>query len=406
MPWETTVRTVLRATGWAALRALPARRHVAVHGWPDSEGNSLETLRALCRRYPGDVVWLLNDEGYQPPAHVAADLTRVRRLRKDSSAGWRAAVTAEALFFTHGLYTAVQPPEDRLVVNLWHGDGPKKVRDTQLIRSTVAVAGTRLWGSARSERFDLPADAIAVVGNPRIDELLEPAPTAALEALDLDPDRPLVLWLPTYRSASGPRHREWDDAHALSEAGTVAGLVDAARDAGERLGVQVLLKPHPLDADRFDRLGIPVATSAQLDAAGVTLYQLLGHAAGVISDVSSVWTDFLSLDRPVAFYVPDLEEMKERRGFNVDHLERLLPGPRIVAPGDLTRFLAGVASADPSLRPSAFPGYAEIGPATAGGASDRLLDWLDDFQVRRGRRPLFVSAAAQEPGAVPASSQG
>ena len=157
----------MRATGWAAMRALPARRHVAVHVWPDSEGNSLEVLRALCRRYPGEVVWLLNDEQYQPPAHVAADLSRVRRMRKDSHAAWRAAVTAEAIFFTHGLYTAVPPPEDRLVVNLWHGDGPKSVRNTQLIRSTVAVAGTRLWGAARSERFDLPTDAVAIVGNPR-----------------------------------------------------------------------------------------------------------------------------------------------------------------------------------------------------------------------------------------------
>lgn len=396
----------MRATGWAAMRTLPSRRHVAVHGWPDSEGNSLEVLRALCRRYPGDVVWLLNDERYEPPAHVAADLGRVRRLRKDSRAGWRAAVTAEALFFTHGLYTAVNPPEDRLVVNLWHGDGPKAVRDTQLIRSTVAVAGTRLWGSARPERFDLPADAVAIVGNPRIDEMLDPAPEAAVKSLGLDPHRPLVLWLPTYRTASGPRNREWDDAEALSRTDSVHGLVDAAREAADRLGVQVLLKPHPLDADRFDSLGIPVATSADLDAAGVTLYQLLGRAAGVISDVSSVWTDFLSLDRPVAFYVPDLEEMKERRGFNVDDLEPLLPGPRIVSPGDLTAFLEGVASGDPAYLPSSFPGYAEIGPSPAGGASDRLLDWLDAFQVRRGRRPLFVRAGAQEPGGVAASSQG
>ena len=65
MPWDSTVRTAMRATGWAAMRTLPSRRHVAVHGWPDSEGNSLEVLRALCRRYPGDVVWLLNDEQAQ-----------------------------------------------------------------------------------------------------------------------------------------------------------------------------------------------------------------------------------------------------------------------------------------------------------------------------------------------------
>ena len=149
-----------------------------------------------------------------------------------------------------------------------------------------------------------------------------------------------------------------------------------------------------------------MATNADLDAAGTTLYQLLGHASAVISDVSSVWTDYLSLDRPVAFYVPDLEEMKERRGFNVDDLESLLPGPRIVAPADITAFLDGVAAGDPALAPSRFPGYEAIGPAAAGGASDRLLDWLDDFQARRGRRPLFVRSHPRGQRVVPASSQG
>jgi hypothetical protein len=35
-----------------------------VHGWPDDEGNAVEVLRALRRRYGGKVYWLLADIGY------------------------------------------------------------------------------------------------------------------------------------------------------------------------------------------------------------------------------------------------------------------------------------------------------------------------------------------------------
>jgi len=39
--------------------------------------------------------------------------------------------------------------------------------------------------------------------------------------------------------------------------------------------------------------------------AGVGLYALLGASSGLVTDYSSVWVDYLLLDRPLAFLVPD-----------------------------------------------------------------------------------------------------
>jgi CDP-glycerol glycerophosphotransferase len=145
---------VVLAYAWRAicrmlLHVLPPQPHVVVHGWPDDEGNAVEMVRALRRRYAGRVVWLLSDPTYPGPAHTSqemSDTTTIVRVRKGLLQGVLPALTAEATFFTHGLFTAVQPPADRLVVNLWHGDGPKLARDTHLIHSTV-VAGTTAPGS-------------------------------------------------------------------------------------------------------------------------------------------------------------------------------------------------------------------------------------------------------------------
>lgn len=374
------------------LCVLPAGRHAVVHGWPDDEGNAVEVLRALLRRYRGRVYWLLADSTYPGPAYAAAELAdhpRLVRVRKVSLRALRLALTAETTFFTHGLYTAVVPPQDRLVVNVWHGDGPKLAQDTRLIRSTVAVAGSRLWGAQRAGRFHLPAANVAVVGNPRVEQFRAAPRDQVLGRLGLDPERCTVLWLPTYRAAAAPRGRTWADADNLSDNDVVNQLVEALWAAATRLGVQLLVKPHPLDADAYHGFGLPVLDHHALAEAGVTLYQLLGTADAIISDVSSVWVDYLVLDRPVGFYVPDLCELQRRRGLNVDDLDSLLPGPRIQTPQDAVDFLVAVAGQPGALVPSTYPGYDRIGVVDGAGIPDRLLDWLDDFQRTRGRPVLF-----------------
>jgi len=122
-----------RGVVWTLLRVLPARRHAVVHGWPDNEANAIEVVRGLGRRYRGRIYWLLEDVGYLGPEFGAVDLAdsaRIVRVRKKSLKAIWFCLTAELTFFTHGLYTAVDAPRNRLVVNLWHGDGPKATTPT------------------------------------------------------------------------------------------------------------------------------------------------------------------------------------------------------------------------------------------------------------------------------------
>ena len=378
------------------LRILPPRPHAVVHGWPDDEGNAVEVVRALLRRYAGRVYWLLSDIDYGGPAYASSDLvgsTRLVRVPKNSPSAVRLALTAESTFFTHGLFCAVRPPANRLVVNLWHGDGPKLPADTDLIRSTVAVAGTKLWGSQRPKRFGLHPDHVAILGNPRIDQFTAAPRAEVLRQLGLDPERRTVLWLPTYRTASGPYGRSWNTTESLSTNAAVTAIVAALGAAAREASLQLVVKPHPLDADVYGDLGVRVLPHDELSRAGITLYQLLGAADAIISDVSSVWPDFLSLDRPIGFYVPDLEELQSGGWLNVDNLATLLPGPRIENAEDARHFLEVVAGDPDRIRPSHYPAFDRVGPADPDHVTDRLLDWLDDFQRGRGRKPLFSQPA-------------
>jgi CDP-glycerol glycerophosphotransferase (TagB/SpsB family) len=332
-------------------------------------------------------------EDFTPPAFAREELSspRIQRLRKSSPHAWWRALTAELTFFTHGMYTASTPPANRLSVNLWHGDGPKLLRDTELVRSTVTVSGSALWSRYKQEVFDVDPDGLAVVGNPRVDQFAEVLPDNASAALGLRPGRLRVLWMPTYREARGPRARAWADAHQLTSSVSVLTFTRELADAADALGVDLVIKPHPLDVDSYGALDVRVVTDAQLEEAGMSLYQVLGQCDALISDVSSVWVDFLALDRPVAFYIPDLDELQTRRGLNVDDLEGLLPGVRLRDPEDGVRFLDMVLRGD-APKPHEYPHSAALGVPSADRVADRLMDWLNEFQARRGRSQLFLPA--------------
>jgi CDP-glycerol glycerophosphotransferase len=390
--WVVLAVGAWRGLCWLLLRLVPPRRHAVVFGLPDDEGNAVEMVRALRRRYRGRVYWLLEDVRYPGPAFAApelADRSRISRVQKDSLRAALLALTAETTIFSHGLFTDVVPPRNRLVVNVWHGDGLKFPAGTHLIRSSVVVAGTRLWAKQRPGRFGLPESAVATVGNPRIDQFGVTPPDDVLTRLGLEPAAHTVLWLPTYRAASGGHGRTWREADDLSSNTDVAVITRSLAAACAVRSFQLVVKPHPLDTDSFDDLGIGVLRHTALRAAGVTLYQLLGAVDAVISDVSSVWVDYLALDRPIAFYVPDLEDLHRRGKLNVDDPAALLPGPRIVTSADAVRFIDAVADDPEALRPSRHPAAERIGVVAEPGAADRLLDWLNTFQRRRGRAALF-----------------
>jgi len=387
----------------AALRT-PAHRHAVVSGTPDDEGNCVEVVRRLAERLP--VYWLTSGDPTDV-AWITADLDSphpVRVVRKDRLAGYAAYLTAKYVFFTHGLYGSPTPPRHKVVVNMWHGDGPKLSRGFAHVRSTYAVAGTRLWGDQRSVYFGVAPEAVLVTGNPRVDQFARPPDAAALRRLGLDPDKPFVLWMPTYRSSAyrGRRlaaMRHGTDARDLTEQDSVVDLGRELARLADRLGVTVAVKPHPLDVDEYVGLGLPVIDSDDLRRERLSVYQLLGRSAGLVTDYSSVWTDYLVLDRPIGFYCPDLEEYEENRGLNVSDYLSLIPGPRLTSLADFEAFLHECLQPSEEWRAIRAGRSELVGAETRLGATERLLDAVAvprlpvDSPVPAPRRAARAAAA-------------
>jgi CDP-glycerol glycerophosphotransferase (TagB/SpsB family) len=392
-------RSVRRFVLQALVRVLPASNHTVVAGWPDEEGNSVEVVRALPSHTDGPVYWLVDSE----PSELiwlldgVAGKERVRLLRKRSMAGVFAYATARTVFFTHGLYGCPRPPKRKTFVNLWHGDGPKRT-DTQhessQIPSSYVVAGTELWGQYKADFFGVPRTRLLVTGNPRIDQFARPLTDHQVEALGIPAERPLVLWLPTYRSAHGPAGQRWDDSNYLSASSEVREQWCAALAEVNRLGLTVVVKPHPLDADSFAETGLSVVTNKDLRGVHGSLYQLLARASGLITDYSSAWTDFLTLDRPICFYCPDLDEYADMRGLNVPDLSALLPGPLLERPDELAPFLRWCLEEPENSVGLRRESVRRVGAETQLGATARLLELV--LPTSRNARITTRSGADSE----------
>jgi CDP-glycerol glycerophosphotransferase (TagB/SpsB family) len=364
-----------------------------VSGFPETEGNAVEVARALLQRYDGTVVWL-RDRG-PVPAEVR-ELRRhgARLVPKASVRGLWAYLRAEVVFFTHGLYGSPPPSSRKPVVNLWHGDGPKDIRPApgvgEAVRSTHLVGSTELFTRMQAEALGVAAEGVLVTGNPRTDQLGRPPAPEALARLGIDGG--FVLWMPTFRRprpvgavrvpGSHPRPgREAADLDRL-----LRGLADR--------GLQLVVKPHPMDADRRRTPGAVLVDDETLGRAGIPLYSLLGAASGLVTDYSSVWVDYLLVDRPVAFLVQDRESYD--RSLHPPDVLDWVPG-EVVGHGDapFASFLADLdaAGALGAARRRAVRERIGLTPSTT--AADDLLTALVERDVLRAAPPARGAAAAR-----------
>lgn len=338
-------RLLLLAVGWGD-RVLPEGDHVVVRTGPDFDDQGRELVAALARAGHRQVTWLVSQRTDPGPAGpVAARVVPARSL-----AGLRAYWRARVVAHTHGVYGSRRTSSGKVFVNLWHGMPVKRLpplSDVGRNQTDLTVATSAVHAANLAATWGLAPEQVAVTGLPRNDVLVSRAQDPLPEVLRrLTGGRPLVVWLPTYRRVAGDDEVDGVDVgHASQFAGGSAEAVNAVL---ARLGAHAVLKPHPLaprpDVARLSNLD--VWSEDDLDASGLTLYQLLAHADVLISDHSSVWIDYLLTQRPVVFAVSDLEEYATSRGFYFDPVTDLFPGPLVTDLAELEGALGEALAGD------------------------------------------------------------
>lgn len=325
---------------------LPKRNTAAVHTWPAFDDTALALLPELAKSGLEKIFYLAaEDIAVEPLPDLGP---KVHVLSKRS---WRAAwafLTSRYVFFTHQCYT-MQFPHKVVSVNLWHGMPIKKIGwmrpGGEGPCAQYELATSEFWVPIIRTCMK-PWGEVLVNGLPRYDRLSSLGQEGVRIRLggEAATCAKLAIWLPTYRhTVRGDAEQDGQDFHNVAQMpGFDIDRFDAWLAARN---IVCVIKPHPLGPSPTLRLrgNLRILDDAALASQGLTLYALLGGADVLLTDVSSVYVDFLALDRPVIHTFADRRAYAEGRGFTFEWTDEYFAGPMVADMAGVEQALDDVA---------------------------------------------------------------
>ena len=261
-------------------------------------------------------------------------------------------------FFTSFGNMRIRPAKGQIVVNQWHGTPLKAIgqlggdhSEEDLDFFTYTLAASEYYRPVMAKIFGCSETRIRICGHARNDRLFQEITSEdekLLEDLRLAGSwKKRILWMPTFRVSNDGVYAEGKTA---SEQETGLPVIRTEKDY-ERLNAflqentaQLVIKIHGYSASPAvkDLSNIRIISNADLRKNGMELYGFIRLFDVLLTDYSSVFFDYLLLDRPIGFVTDDFEEYRKDRGFAVTDPESLMPGRRIAAVPEMISFLREV----------------------------------------------------------------
>jgi CDP-glycerol glycerophosphotransferase len=310
---------------------VPKKRQAILVLYPDFESSTPVLLAGLKRRGIATVLVL----------SAAADRSSVPAGVKVCREGsWRYVwlmMRSQWIFFTHVHFAGITSRRQR-VINLWHGMPIKAIQlldgGSEPVPADLTIASGSVFVPLLAAAFGVPEDSVQVLPHPRL-EALASGSQDTLRKLGVEPSnyRSIIAWMPTFRG----RH-EADDGTGLSSGLLLNDqLLQQLSELMVRCNGLLLLRRHPYEAS-----GAPVSAphvhellDEQLRSTGVGTYDVLAGCDALISDISSVWIDYLYCDKPVLIYFPDRSAYEGERKLLLDPFDDWSPSPVLETPAEL-----------------------------------------------------------------------
>lgn len=266
---------------------------------------------------------------------------------------YRALCLAKYIFFTDAHGFCREARADQIRVQLWHGCGYKysKGKNTHKNRYEYYCVVSDIYGRLFQKINGLEENQILVTGYPKGDWLFEKPDRNYLQLLRIPPASKYIFWMPTFRTIFKEGLMYLNEYSDFSETGfpvvtTQCKLLEL-NDVLRNINVQLVIKLHPFqnkeDINCENLSNISLLENSELKKYDIMVNRLLVYADALISDYSSVTTDYLLLNRPIAFTLDDIEEYKNSRGFMFDNICDWLPGKEIWTMEEYIDFIKMVA---------------------------------------------------------------
>lgn len=358
---------VMRATYFilrSINRLIPKKSHqVLFASLPDFSDNSKALFNYLLCEDISDynLVWTVDDKELA---------TRLNSLGFDaciqkSFKGFVQFFRSKYLIVTHGQYAGLKS-KNQLLIDLWHGTPLKAMAfasdlstKSELLKSEnganardILIATSTVAKNALASCFYINPRKIRITGQPRNDMLFYPDAKKKLSKLlniDVEEFKTFILFCPTFRKSD------------VMTPGRVEGKpktidifdfedydIQEFMDFLENSNTLFLFKLHQFEERAYlsqfgeayrNKKNIRMITTKMLKINLLDIYEILNAMDILVTDYSSIYFDFLLLNRPIIFTPTDLEEYSKTRGFVLEPYDFWAPGPKIVKFADFLKEL-------------------------------------------------------------------
>ena len=345
-----------------------------------SDGDSPRAIHDELVRRGADLehLWVVRDHRFPAPATAT-------EIRADSVEFYDALARSRFLISNDYWPEMLRRRRGQTCLQTWHGTSIKRqgelltnaplarrslrrsqqqrVENWQLLLSSSSAATSLLRGE-----FPYAGD-ILETGLPRADlfrrALAEGSGEEVKKRLGIDPDRRVLLYAPTFRD----RLRQGRTRYRLGATLDVDALRRALGDDWV-----VLFRRHRHAIGRLPALARDGGQFVYDVSEHPHVEDLLAAADVLVTDYSSLAVDQVSLDRPVLFFTPDLEEYAQAvRGLAIP-LDASAPGPVLQTTDEIASALLdldAVKRAHQAARDAFATSYC---PLDDGAASARVVD--------------------------------
>ncbi|UQY42862.1 CDP-glycerol glycerophosphotransferase family protein [Mixta hanseatica] len=298
---------------------------------PDFSGNAKALSDYIQKNHKNyKIVWFVEAQNYTATSGI--------RLFKAGtlSAIWQYA-TAKYIVTTHNEMIGTKSG-NQTYISLWHGMPLKKICylgefDHQGMEdySSYRIATSEVMRAIIAACFREKANNVYITGQPRNDFLYDK--TLAKERFEfLLSGKTRVFYVPTFR--------ENQEANMYSDGDSIKNnnflrVQDFDLYALDRFlqqnNCQLFIKLHPYEENTYLDLqlseNIRIIKSEELRSNDLDINHLLAHMDMLITDYSSVYFDYMLLDKPICFLTPDLDAYsKSRGGFALEPVDYWMPG--------------------------------------------------------------------------------
>lgn len=300
--------------------------------------NTFAILNELVKKeVKGKYIWLCKDNieaqnGRKICAQILDKPENVYFIKKNTIKGMVSYLLANYVFYTHGLFEKIPSLPWQKKINLWHGMPLKKIghfTDSNVnFNFDFTIGNSKIFIEPLATAFGINKDKILKIGSPRNDLLFQKS-VFSFKNLFFN-NYPTVIWMPTFRkNIYSDKNIDGSSSDFLS----IMNIDDIYNLDNFLIEIKLnlLIKLHPMDSLNEDEVVESINTTCKnIKVAGFNnhlfpenFYPILSKTCALITDYSSIYFDYLLLEKPIGLVLADEVKYEETRGFIKEVAEKI-----------------------------------------------------------------------------------